>query len=85
MERLERESIPCGPLQSLEAVINDPQTRSLEILCASPDHRTTTVGLPISFDGVRPPLPGNTPALGEHDAMLESMMAASANDKETKR
>jgi crotonobetainyl-CoA:carnitine CoA-transferase CaiB-like acyl-CoA transferase len=84
MERLERESIPCGPLQSLEAVVNDPQTLSLEILCASPDRRVTTVGLPISFDGVRPPLPGNTPALGEHDAVLESMTATPANDKEIK-
>jgi crotonobetainyl-CoA:carnitine CoA-transferase CaiB-like acyl-CoA transferase len=83
VERLERESIPCGPLQSLEAVVNDPQTRSLEMLCASPDRRITTVGLPISFDGVRPPLPGNTPDLGEHDAILAAMMAASAEDKET--
>lgn len=68
--RLENESIPCGPLQSLEAVVSDPQTLSLDILRRTPDGRTTTVALPVSFDGVRPPLPGNTPALGQHDHLM---------------
>jgi hypothetical protein len=26
--------------------------------------------LPVSFDGIRPPLPGNTPSLGEHNHLL---------------
>ncbi|MGE0797248.1 MAG: CaiB/BaiF CoA transferase family protein [Lautropia sp.] len=70
LERLERESIPCGPLQTLQAVVTDPQTLSLDILRRTPDGRSTSVALPISFDGVRPPMPGNTPALGEHDRLL---------------
>ena len=68
--RLEREAIPCGPLQTVKAVVDDAQTLSLDILRKTPDGRITTVGLPISFGGVRPPLPGNTPALGQHDHLL---------------
>jgi crotonobetainyl-CoA:carnitine CoA-transferase CaiB-like acyl-CoA transferase len=70
LQALERESIPCGPLQKVEAVVTDPQTLSLDILRATPDRKVTTVALPLSFDGVRPPLPGNTPGLGEHDHLL---------------
>lgn len=70
LQALERESIPCGPLQKVEAVVTDPQTLSLDILRATPDRKVTTVALPLSFDGVRPPLPGNTPRLGEHDHLL---------------
>jgi crotonobetainyl-CoA:carnitine CoA-transferase CaiB-like acyl-CoA transferase len=70
LQRLERESIPCGPLQTVADVVHDPQTLSLDILRRTPDQRTTTVALPVSFDGVRPPLPGNTPALGQHDHLI---------------
>jgi crotonobetainyl-CoA:carnitine CoA-transferase CaiB-like acyl-CoA transferase len=67
---LEAESIPCGPLQSVDRVVTNEQTVSLDILRKTPDQKTTTVALPLSFDGRRPPLPGNTPALGEHDHLL---------------
>ena len=29
------------------------------------------MGLPLRFDGERPPLPGGTPALGEHNAAIK--------------
>lgn len=67
---LEAESIPCGPLQTVDCVVKDEQTMSLDILRETPDGRTKTVALPVSFDGRRPPLPGNTPALGEHNHLL---------------
>jgi crotonobetainyl-CoA:carnitine CoA-transferase CaiB-like acyl-CoA transferase len=70
LARLEPEAIPCGPLQSVAAVVTDPQTLSLDILRTTPDQKITTLGLPISFDGARPPLPGNTPALGQHDDLI---------------
>lgn len=70
LARLEAESIPCGPLQSVDRVVADPQTLSLDILRKTPDGRTTTVALPVSFGGRRPPMPGNTPDLGQHDALL---------------
>ncbi|RZF23854.1 CoA transferase [Paraburkholderia sp. UYCP14C] len=67
---LEVESIPCGPLQTVDCVVKDEQTVSLDILRATPDGRTTTVALPVCFDGKRPPMPGNTPNLGEHNDLL---------------
>lgn len=73
---LEAESIPCGPLQSVDRVVLNEQTLSLDILRKTPDGKTTTVALPVSFDGQRPPLPGNTPALGEHDHLLRPAQAA---------
>ncbi len=68
---LEAVSIPCGPIQTVDRVIANPQTKALDILRTTPDGKATTVALPISFDGQRPPLPGNTPALGEHNYLLE--------------
>ena len=46
LRRLEAVSIPCGPLQSVEAVVTDAQTLSLGILRKTPDQRTTSVALP---------------------------------------
>lgn len=71
LSALEAQSIPCGPLQSVDRVVADAQTLSLGILRKTPDNKITTVALPVSFDGKRPPLPGNTPALGEHDHLLD--------------
>jgi crotonobetainyl-CoA:carnitine CoA-transferase CaiB-like acyl-CoA transferase len=67
---IEAESIPCGPLQTVDRVVKDEQTTALDILRETPDGRTKTVALPVSFDGKRPPLPGNTPRLGEHNHLL---------------
>ncbi|EEF22481.1 alpha methylacyl-CoA racemase, putative [Ricinus communis] len=77
---LEAESIPCGPLQTVDCVIKDEQTLSLDILRKTPDGRTTTVALPVSFDGRRPPLPGNTPSLGEHNYLLTKPPARERSD-----
>jgi crotonobetainyl-CoA:carnitine CoA-transferase CaiB-like acyl-CoA transferase len=81
LRRLEAVSIPCGPLQSVEAVVTDAQTLSLDILRKTPDQRTTSVALPISFDGVRPPMPGNTPALGQHDHLIAPRGAATLSQE----
>lgn len=75
LTRLEAENIPCGPLQTVRDVVDDPQSLSLDILRQTPDRRVTTVALPVSFNGVRPPLAGNTPALGEHDHLLATSRA----------
>jgi len=67
---LEAVSIPCGPIQTVDKVIANEQTLALDILRTTPDGKATTVALPISFSGQRPPLPGNTPMLGEHSYLL---------------
>lgn len=78
LQKLEAAGVPCGPLQSIEDVVDSPQTAALEILSATPDQSVTTVSLPMSFNGHRPPLAGNTPRLGEHDGLLSP--APASND-----
>ncbi|MEI8399498.1 MAG: CaiB/BaiF CoA-transferase family protein [Alcaligenaceae bacterium] len=73
LAKLEAVSIPCGPIQTVDRVIANPQTQALDILRTTPDGKATTVALPISFNGNRPPLAGNTPKLGEHDYLLRSV------------
>jgi crotonobetainyl-CoA:carnitine CoA-transferase CaiB-like acyl-CoA transferase len=70
LTKFEAVSIPCGPIQTVDRVIANPQTQALDILRTTPDGKATTVALPISFNGNRPPLAGNTPKLGEHDYLL---------------
>lgn len=62
--------VPNGPVQTLDAVIAHPQTQALGILQVSPDGRQTHVGLPISFDRVRPGYLKAAPLLGEDDSFF---------------
>lgn len=68
--RLEAAAIPCGPIQTVDKVIASQQTQALNLLRETPDGRSKAVALPISFNGWRPPSPGNTPSLGQHDHLL---------------
>ncbi len=78
---LEAVSIPCGPIQTVDRVIANAQTKALDILRTTPDGKATTVALPISFGGQRPPLPGNTPLLGEHNHLLNTSDQNSSVEK----
>jgi crotonobetainyl-CoA:carnitine CoA-transferase CaiB-like acyl-CoA transferase len=62
---LEAAGIPNGPIHTLDQVVADPQTRALGILQRQPDSELALVGLPLSFDGRRPPFDNPAPALGE--------------------
>jgi crotonobetainyl-CoA:carnitine CoA-transferase CaiB-like acyl-CoA transferase len=64
-------------------VLEHPQTKALGIVQESPERDITLVGLPISFDGVRPAFRQAPPGLGEHTAEVfaERMPAATAGVK----
>ena len=71
MSALEAVGVPCAPLQTLDQVVAHPQTEALGIVQASPDGSMSLVGLPVSFNGMRPPLRMNPPALGaDNDLVL---------------
>lgn len=73
VKRLEEAGVPCGPLQDVGQVIAAPHTQALGILQETLDHRMRTVGLPISFDGVRPGVRLAPAQHGEHtDQILGS-------------
>jgi crotonobetainyl-CoA:carnitine CoA-transferase CaiB-like acyl-CoA transferase len=70
-EKLDAADVPCGPTQSADEVVAHPQTQALNIIQDAPDGEIRLVGLPISFDGVRPPLGHAGPELGaDNDDVL---------------
>jgi crotonobetainyl-CoA:carnitine CoA-transferase CaiB-like acyl-CoA transferase len=74
-QRLDAAGIPNGPIQTVDQVVSDPQTAALGIIQQLyPDGATeaplSLVGLPLSFDGVRPPFAKAAPALGKDTTVL---------------
>ncbi len=75
-ERLDAAGIPNGPMQTVDQVVGDAQTAALGIIQrlpvkdSSPAPPLSLVGLPLSFDGVRPPFVKAPPALGENTVAL---------------
>jgi len=61
---LQAAGVPCAPIQSVGQVVSHAQTEALDILRRSADGRLGFVGLPLSFDGVRPARNEPVPALG---------------------
>jgi len=71
VRRLEAIGIPCSPINDLAAVRDDPQTAAIGALLPLPDlPELRTVGLPVSFDGVRPAHRHRAPALGADNEAL---------------
>ena len=71
LARLQKAGVPCAPILTLDKVAGEPQTEASGMLVSAkhprlPDYRA--VGLPIRWDGVRPPVSRVPPLLGEHTA-----------------
>lgn len=68
--RLEAEGVPCAPIQDAGQVLAHPQTEALGIVQPVPGremHRQMQlIGLPLSFEGKRPPIRSGPPAVGAH-------------------
>jgi crotonobetainyl-CoA:carnitine CoA-transferase CaiB-like acyl-CoA transferase len=75
---LDAADIPNAPMQSIADVLAHPQTKALGMLQESPDGRIALLGLPLSFDGVRPPFRKAPPALGAHTSEIFAAPSASA-------
>ena len=67
---LEAAGIPCSPIHDIAAVKANPQVQALEIFQPMPGYALEGVGLPVSFDGARPPVRQGAPALGEANTTL---------------
>jgi crotonobetainyl-CoA:carnitine CoA-transferase CaiB-like acyl-CoA transferase len=75
-EILDAAGVPNAPMQTIAEVLAHPQTKALAMLQPSPDGAIELLGLPISFDGVRPPFRRSPPALGAHTTDLMEEAAA---------
>jgi len=69
-ERLDAVGVPAAPIENVAQVIASKQTEALGILQKAPDLDMTLVGLPLEFDGMRPPYRFSAPKLGEHNDLL---------------
>jgi len=64
LAKLDAAGVPSAPLQTLDEVVAHPQTVAVEIVQKAPNNHPALVGLPLQFDGVRPPLRSLPPELG---------------------
>jgi crotonobetainyl-CoA:carnitine CoA-transferase CaiB-like acyl-CoA transferase len=70
VEHLEAAGVPCAPVQDLADVVAEPQTAALGMIEKLPGVELGLIGLPLSFDGERPPMRQRAPRLGEHNDEL---------------
>jgi crotonobetainyl-CoA:carnitine CoA-transferase CaiB-like acyl-CoA transferase len=67
IDRLEEAGVPCAPIQTLPEVMGQEQTLAMGMIQRVPGIDLELMGLPVALDGMRPPIAGPTPRLGEHD------------------
>ncbi|HXW27577.1 MAG TPA: CoA transferase [Xanthobacteraceae bacterium] len=72
IERLEAVGVPCAPINDLRQVEALAQTSALGIMQRAPEVAIDFVGLPLSFDGERPPMRMRAPKLGEHNHAVKT-------------
>lgn len=70
LNRLEQAGVPCAPIHNLADVLAQPQTAATGMIQPVPELDLELMGLPILFDGVRPPIRRRAPNLGEHNAEI---------------
>ena len=68
--KLEAAKVPCGPINDMASMDQEPQVAALGIIQPLPDRPVRTVHLPISIDGERMRPAGSVPAAGEHTAEI---------------
>jgi CoA:oxalate CoA-transferase len=78
LERLEAAGIPCGPLNDVAAVLDDPQVRARNMIVSSEDPTAGTLtlaGNPVKLSGVEdPPTRPAAPALdADRQALLDEL------------
>ncbi|OGA78558.1 MAG: hypothetical protein A3G81_04645 [Betaproteobacteria bacterium RIFCSPLOWO2_12_FULL_65_14] len=70
LERLDQAGIPSAPIHNLKQVVEQSQVQALEIFQEIPEVELRVVGLPVSFNGQRPPVKCRAPLVGEHTAEI---------------
>jgi crotonobetainyl-CoA:carnitine CoA-transferase CaiB-like acyl-CoA transferase len=77
VDLLEAGGVPCGPIHSLPEAVAQPQAQAIGIIQPLPGDDYDVVSLPLSFDGVRPPIRRAPPRIGEHDAEIRGQVSHS--------
>ena len=82
LDRLQRAGVPSAPINTLDRIVAEPQTEASGMLVPAkhprlPDYRA--LGLPIRWDGERPPITRVPPLLGEHTAEVLAELGFAPN------
>ena len=70
-DKLDEAGIPSAPVRDTVEMMQDEQTRALEIIQGFDGREPRLMGMPLSFDGARPPLTRLAPLLGEHNKQIK--------------
>jgi crotonobetainyl-CoA:carnitine CoA-transferase CaiB-like acyl-CoA transferase len=70
-DELDAAGVPSAPVRDTMDMMADAQTEALGIIQALGGAGPHLMGMPLSFDGERPPLRRMAPALGEHDGEIK--------------
>jgi crotonobetainyl-CoA:carnitine CoA-transferase CaiB-like acyl-CoA transferase len=65
-EIFEAGGVPCGSINTMAEVVASPQTKAVGMLQTAPDFDKELVGIPLSFDTVRPSIHRAAPRIGQH-------------------
>jgi crotonobetainyl-CoA:carnitine CoA-transferase CaiB-like acyl-CoA transferase len=83
LSRLEAIGVPCAPIHDLKQAAEQPQTQALGIFQEVPGADLKVVGLPVSFDGERPPVRSRAPELGQDNERYGLPPAARTTQERT--
>ena len=67
---LEAAGVPCSPVNNLAQMLAHPQTEAMGVVQPVPGTEMKFIGLPLSFDGIKPSPYGAPPKLGEHTNLI---------------
>ncbi len=71
-EKLDEVGVPSAPVRDTLEMMEEAQSRALGIIQRPQEGGPELMGMPISFDGVRPELTRYAPALGAHTDEIKS-------------
>ncbi|HET7339821.1 MAG TPA: CoA transferase [Methylomirabilota bacterium] len=86
VERLRAAGVPTSPILTMDQVLQEPQTEASGMLVGAPHPRLPdyrSIGLPVQWDGRRPPVRRVPPALGEHSADVLTWLGYTLDDVRT--
>ena len=79
--KLEAAGVPSAPVRATAEVLEHEQTLALEMLQSLPGDCLRLVGMPLRFDGERPPLRSTAPSIGQHDFEIKARPAIGGHDR----
>jgi len=83
VETLRASGVPAAPILTVDQMLEEPQTRDSGVLIGAshprlPDYRS--IGLPLTWDGVRPAVRRVPPLLGEHSSDVLTWLGYTLDD-----